>query len=466
MNQTPSNPTPPSSLSLILLLILLLSSPAPQSAAQSDFSLGRKRSTIERMRPERLDGATREARLHGSRRKDLPPHPGLIDFRATFHAHAEDSAHTGGTRPEMLADAKKVGLDVVFLSDHFRPPKDFITETWRGLHEGVLFIPGSETHGFLIHPTSSIMETMDKSGPEIIEAVTANGGLIFLSHVEERTDHSMAGLTGMEIYNRHADANDDRASLIAIMQMVTDPESLAVLEDSLEKYPDAILATQLDYPQVYFDKWDMETQNQRVVGVAANDCHHNQVFIVKMVDENSVRIGTIVDDDDEMRIITADQRPGIREMTKGRKPGDVLASLDFDPYDHSFGTVSTHIFAPELTEEAIRAAVAAGHVYVSHDWMCNPTGFKFFIKRNDHHDDRPLAIMGDEFKASSARLLVVNFPVRCWMRLLKDGEEIHAEYGDRLIMEAAEPGVYRVEGWLDVDAERRPWIYSNPIYLR
>ena len=27
-------------------------------------------------------------------------------------------------------------------------------------------------------------------------------------------------------------------------------------------------------------------------------------------------------------------------------------------------------------------------------------------------------------------------------------------------------GVYRVEGWLTVDTEERPWIYANPIYVR
>jgi len=28
------------------------------------------------------------------------------------------------------------------------------------------------------------------------------------------------------------------------------------------------------------------------------------------------------------------------------------------------------------------------------------------------------------------------------------------------------PGVYRVEGWLKLDGELRPWVYSNPIYVR
>ena len=78
--------------------------------------------------------------------------PGLNDYRAILHAHAEDSSHTGGTRPEMLSEAKKAGVHAIFLSDHHRPPKDFIRDSWRGLREGVLFVPGSEAHGFLLYP--------------------------------------------------------------------------------------------------------------------------------------------------------------------------------------------------------------------------------------------------------------------------------------------------------------------------
>lgn len=28
------------------------------------------------------------------------------------------------------------------------------------------------------------------------------------------------------------------------------------------------------------------------------------------------------------------------------------------------------------------------------------------------------------------------------------------------------PGVYPLEGWLKLDSEDRPWVYSNPIYVR
>ena len=220
-------------------------------------------------------------------------------------------------------------------------------------------------------------------------------------------------------------------------------------------------AVQLDYPADYLAKWDRESQERKIVGVAANDCHHNQVFVVKMVDETSVLIGTIVDDDDEMRTYTAAQRPRIPEMTKGRKPGDVLVKLDFDPYLRSFRNVSTHILARELTEAAIRSALRSGHAYVSHDWMCDPTGFRFQLSGADGG-----AIMGDAMLFAEDSELTAEFPVDCKIRLIRNGKEIWNGSGNEMRHAVSEAGVYRVEGWLHVDGEDRVWIYSNPIYVR
>ena len=187
----------------------------------------------------------------------------------------------------------------------------------------------------------------------------------------------MEGLTGVEIYNRHWDAKRDKGSILALAMMLTDPKQLAELEKSLRLYPDEVFAFQCDYPDVYLKKWDEGTRKVRLTGVAANDCHHNQVLIVKVADAETVLVGTNVDADDKMRKITADIRPGIREMTKGRKAGDVIARLDFDPYYRSFRNSATHVIASKLDEPSIRSALKAGHAFVSHDWMCDATGFRF-----------------------------------------------------------------------------------------
>jgi hypothetical protein len=191
---------------------------------------------------------------------------------------------------------------------------------------------------------------------------------------------------------------------------------------------------------------------------------------MKMIDAETVLIGTNVDRDNQMRKFTATLRPGIRVLTKGHRPGEVLARLDFDPYYRSFQNVSTHVFAADLTEAAIRAAFHNGHAYVSHDWMCNPSGFYFELVDANHAGrtaERGTPVMlGDEVRFDPGQTLVARFPVACHVRLLSGGKVIAEKNGENIRHVITAPGVYRVEGWLVVAGEQRPWLYSNPIYVR
>jgi hypothetical protein len=364
----------------------------------------------------------------------------------------------------MLADAKKAGVHAILLTDHHRPPRDFIDGRWRGLKDGVLFVPGSEVRGFLVYPMQSILGRMELKTPDFIDTVNDGDGLIFLSHTEERKDHPVDGLTGLEIYNRHFDAKQDKLSLLSLALMLTDPKQSAELERSVTLYPDELFAFQCEYPKLYLEKWDAGTRQKRLTGVAANDCHHNQVLLVKMVDADTVLVGTNVDADYKMQKVSASLRPGIREMTKGRKPGDVLVKIDTDPYARSFRNSATHVLAPKLDEAAIRTALKAGHAFVAHDWMCDATGFRF-----DALDvaGKLVGIMGDEVVRSDGLRLAARLPVPAYIRLLRHGEEV-ARAEDKAEFEFAvkDAGVYRLEAWLKLDGEHRPWVFSNPIYAK
>lgn len=434
------------------------------SAVSAAEPLPRKHSSTDRLKLERLAAVHADVERLAKVRVAIPARPGVTDFRCILHAHAEDSDHTGGKLPEMLADAKKAGVNAILLSDHYRPPRDFIDGRWRGLKEGVLFIPGSEVNGFLVHPEKSILKRMELKGTDFVNTVTDGDGLIFLSHIEERKDHPLDGLTGLEIYNRHYDAKRDLPSLLTLMLMMTDPKQAADLETAVTKYPDEVLAFQCDYPEVYLTKWDEGTKTRRLTGVAANDCHHNQILLVKMVNAETVLVGTNVDADDKMRKFTAAGRPGIKEMTKGRKPGDVLVKVDCDPYLRSFRNSSTHVLAAKLDEANIRAALKAGKAYVSHDWMCDPTGFRF-----DAVDaaGKTLATFGDEVKLTDGLTLTAKLPVPACVRLIRAGKEV-AKVEDKADVEFAvrEAGAYRLEAWLKLDGEYRPWLFANPIHVK
>jgi hypothetical protein len=424
----------------------------------------RTHSNAERLALDRLAAVHTDVEKLKAQRVEVPPRAGLTDYRCILHAHAEDSAHTGGTLPEVLADAKKAGVHAVLLSDHYRPPADFIDGRWRGLKDGVLFVPGSEVRGFLVYPEKSILNRRDLATSDFVQTVTAGNGLIFLSHVEERRDHPLDGLTGLEVYNRHYDAKRDRLALLTLAAVLTDPKKLADFEKAVKEYPDEVLASQCDYPAIYLAKWDEGTWRQRLTGVAANDCHHNQVLLVKMVDSDTVLVGTNVDADEKMQRVTAGLRPGIKELTTGHKAGDVLARVDLDPYYRSFRNSATHVLAAKLDEPAIRAALKAGQAYVSHDWMGDATGLRFEAV---DEAGKVVAGMGGEVKRAAGLKLAARLPLPALVRLVRHGKEVGRSEGKAEAEWAVtEAGAYRLEAWLKLDGEWRPWVFSNPVYVR
>jgi hypothetical protein len=150
-------------------------------------------------------------------------------------------------------------------------------------------------------------------------------------------------------------------------------------------------------------------------------------------------------------------------MVKGAKPGEVVARVDIDPYFRSFQNASTHVLAPKLEEAAIRAALKGGHAFVAHDWMCDATGF-FFIATDS---GKQVGLMGDSVKLTDELKLKAKLPVPAYVRLLRHGVEV-AKFEGKAEVEFAvkEAGVYRLEAFLKLDGEYRPWVYANPIYVR
>jgi hypothetical protein len=268
-------------------------------------------------------------------------------------------------------------------------------------------------------------------------------------------------LDGLEIYNHHSDVKNEGAFQYWLQGTMTDAVRLPALVSALGKYPEEIIGAQQDYLTDIIAKWDRDSQQHRLTGVAANDCHHNQVFTVSAIDESTVEIGYITSKPTTTRV-TAEKVPGVATLVKGRKPGELIARLDFDPYERSLRYVSTHILARELTESATREALRAGHAYVAHDWLCDSTGFAFVALGGGKTNQ----VMGDEVKLSAALKLSAATPVKCTMKLIRNGEELKRANTDRLDFDVEMPGVYRIEGWLEVDGEQRAWIYSNPIYVR
>ena len=432
-----------------------------QSSAQK-LKPGRKYTTLERLKPERLRSVHVGRLRYQRERKAVALQTGYRDFRSILHAHAEDSNHTGGTRPELLAAAKQTGVKIVMLTDHVRPPRDFINDSWRGLRDGVLFIPGAESEGFLVYPQRSIINAhinkSFKTRDEYIRLVKPDGGMIFLSHVEEKDDWATGELDGLEIYNHHTDFADEGEFVMWLRGSFTNPDRLKEIERSLAEYPMEVFGSSQDYLEQIIAKWDRDLLRHRLTGVSANDCHHNQVFTIKVADSNAIEINIT---GDPPRKVTAEQSLRVAEMVKGRKEGEVIARLDFDPYERSLSYVTTHILLRELNEQAVRDALRQSRAYVSHDWLCDSTGFAFIAEIKG----KPVGVMGDEARFAPGLKLRLAAPIAGFIKLFRNGRVVQEAQSDRLDFEVKDSGVYRAEVWLELDGEMRPWIYSNPIRI-
>jgi hypothetical protein len=387
---------------------------------------------------------------------------GYTDYRAVLHVHASDSAHTGGTRPELLNAAHKAGVNIIMLNDHTGGDRDFIDDSWRGLREGVLFIPGAESEGFLIYPVSSIKGRKWASRDEFVKIVKERGGNIFLSHVEEKLDWPVQGLDGIEIYNNHTDIKDETAFYAWLRQCLVDPKGLRALEAALRDYPQEVFGVCQDYLSEIMAKWDRDLATCHLTGVAANDCHHNQVFTLTAVDSNTAELQYISSKPTVVRITSKDA-PGIADIVQDHRSGETIASLDFDPYDRSFRYVTTHILGRRLEEQEVRDALTRGHCYVAHDWLCDPTGFFFAVQNGT---GKTVAILGDQVRFDDSLVLKATLPAQCVIKVMLDGQLLSETRGDSLRLIARRPGVYRMEAFLTIDGEQRPWIYSNPIYVQ
>jgi hypothetical protein len=432
--------------SFVGLLVLLLG---------SLFATKASADAIERMRMERLRATHARVLALQNERVPVELKSGFDDVRSLLHVHSAFSHDSRGTIEEILAAAKATGVRVIMFTEHPADHYDYFKDGHQGVQDGVLLIPGAETGGYLAYPTRSLKEEKTGTPQQFADLVRRDDGLIFLCHLEERMDWNIAGLTGSEIYNTHADFMEETKFISSLKT----PIGLLALIPAVNQFPQETFAALQDYPAGYLKKFDEMCQQARHVGVSANDAHHNQAFRGRLTDDGKMQL----DDALGKKLLTLDpdKVPFIKPMVSGKQPGDLVFELDLDPYERSFRHVSTHLLMNEVTRDSVWQALKGGRAYVAFDWMSDPTGFVFRADRGDEG-----WTIGDEVPADGELRLRAAAPLAGKIKLIRNGEVISENEGSTLETTVSEPGVYRAEVWLTLAGEPRPWILTSPIYVR
>jgi len=329
---------------------------------------------------------------------------GFVDYRGVVHVHSSLGGHSAGTFSEIISAAQANGLQFVVMTEHTEKDFDTASLTLKGMHGGVLFINGNEVSA----------ENGDRLLvlPEEISIV---------AYPEEFRNWETAGLDGVEIYNVFTNAR--RVNPVAAFFDVL---------WSQRAYPELIFALYLQRPDESLKKWDQALARTRLTAVGGNDAHSN--------------IGVSLKD----------------------SSGKTLLGIQLDPYATSFRLVRLHVLVEQnrpLDEASVLEAIRAGHCFVGFDFLGDPAGFAFEAQNQGEKK-----IQGDEISLRSETRLRVRTPVTSRIVVLKDGAVFLDESGiNNKEIAVTERGVYRVEVYLPQLGElvaQKPWIISNPIYVR
>lgn len=140
------------------------------------------------------------------------------------------------------------------------------------------------------------------------------------------------------------------------------------------------------------------------------------------------------------------------------------------PYQYHFRAINTHVLTPEpLTwrnfeqdSRLIYQALQKGHCFIGYDLPASTKGFRFTAQTK-----QGALLMGDQAEINGSVTLQVRLPIPAECHLIRDGQVIKTWQDQQIgAYITKEPGVYRVEAYIQFMGKRRGWIFSNPIYLR
>ena len=381
-------------------------------------------------------------------------------MRCILHAHSFLSHDSRGTIKEIAAAAKAGNIDAVLLSNHPKKDEDVVTVGQKEAVEGVIFVAGAETNGFLAYPGDGKLPRLDVSEQMFVTLVRCSQGqgMVFIAHPEEHRDWSLMLLTGMEIYNTHADVKDETEMMAALTPKGSSGfQKLLALLNTFSAYPQEAFAAIFDAPVANLVQYDKIAKSRPFAAIAGNDSHQNTGFVVTGAEGGKFVIDSPIGE--RFGEIDTAKTPAAKFLLGEPVPGKEAKRWILDSYPVSMHYVSTHVLAKERSKAGILKAFEAGRSYVAFDWLGDPTGFAFHSELSGKFT----GTIGDAIPISSGMSLHIHTPISGHIRLLCDGVEVASADANTLRFAAKSPGLYRVEVTLLVGGENLGWIYTGGI---
>ena len=331
---------------------------------------------------------------------------GFHDYAGVIHVHTTYSHDAHGTFEDVVRVANAQGLHYIITTEHNNLRA--LREGRQGRHGGVLILIGMEIstksgHYLALNVTEEV-DRLQMTAQEVIDEVNRQGGLGFIAHPYfKKARWSDWSVTGFTGIEGYNVAHDTLDENKGRLALWTFTAPIEPFFYSI-----------LDRPYDPLRTWDqLIARHGRVVGIGSSDAHEFHAL-----------------------------------------------GLKFAPYEIMFLMSRTHLLIPSatLTPELVYEALRAGHAYFSIELVAEAEGFMFEAKK----DAGLVGIMGDEVSLAPDLRLAVSVPAAARLVLFKDGAPVAQATGQTWDVPVTEPGAYRVEA----SRQNKPWIFSNPIYVR
>lgn len=424
---------------------------------------------VDRLTRKHLQTVRETIEHYAANRKETPRLGVLKEVRANLHVHSELSHDSRGKIDDIVAAAKRAGTEVLMFTEHPSKEKDFYLDGHRSLRDGVLLIPGAEMKGMLVYPTLSLRPFEAADSQETTQIVRNRGGHVFLSHLEERLDWQIQGLTGVEIYNTHADFKKQKR----MIESMKNPLWLIKTAELIEKFPQEAFSALQTYPEDYLKRWDELNQVAPHTGVAANDAHQNIGIRIILSEKDTVQVTDALGEEllSLSRLVVAP----LINIPKDAKPGDVLLKMQLDPYENSLRHAGTHLLVRELSTQAVFEALEEGRSFVAFDWLADSKSFDVALytatnadtnSNKDQLKEKQRHEIGSKTQWIQGMHMVGQAPLSGHWRIMRHGEIIAEMDSDHINWEIPQPGNYRVELWLELAGQPHCWILTSPFYIQ
>jgi hypothetical protein len=346
------------------------------------------------------------------------------EYIGNIHIH---SIHSDGTKSfaEIAGKASKAGLDFICINDHDYMKRS-LNLNEEGFYGNLLVFSGLEIgkryHHYLAFDLKEILKSDHLTPQGVIDEVNRHGGFGFLAHPFEKgmpfreksiaytwNDLSVDGFAGICIWNFTSRWKE---------RVKTPFHGLFFLSFKSQ--------TLKGPSRMTLSFWDKLCQSRRIVAIGGSDAHGSffqwgPLHLVPLT------------------------------------------------YDFVLQTINIHVLVHEKIwkdfkkgKQMIYTAIKEGRLFIANDRLYPAKGFKFEFISDDGSD----LVMGEEDDFTPGNL-VIELPRRGEIKIIKDGKCVDKRSGFETVYKVKEKGVYRVEVYRHIPVFGwRPWIFSNPIYLR